>query len=91
MQERGARPNAGRGRPVLVLAEADYRFGAGTLRLVVTRVQWNAPQRYDGDVWYEVEGIEVTSDGREVGPRSTIVRGSPLRTLMNVAGRHRWP
>jgi hypothetical protein len=83
-------PNAGPARPVLVLAEADYRFGAGTLHLVVTQVRWSAPQRDNGEVWYEVDGIEVTPDGRTVGPRTALVRGHRLRTLMNT-GRHLGP
>jgi hypothetical protein len=88
VQERDARQNAGPARPLLVLAEADYRFGAGTLYLAVVRVRWNAAQRDDGDVWYEVEGVEMTSDGREVGPRDALVRGSRLRSLMNNTGRY---
>lgn len=88
VQERAGRQNAARSRPVLILAEADYRFGAGTLRLAVTRVRWNAPQRDDGDVWYEVDGTELTSDGRQVGPRSALVRGNRLRGWINNAGRH---
>jgi hypothetical protein len=88
VQKPGAGRNAGRGRRVLVLAEVDYRFGAGTLRLAVTRVRWDAPQRDDDETWYEVEGTELTSDGRAVGLRSTLVRGSRLRILMSNAGRH---
>ncbi|MEV6842974.1 hypothetical protein [Actinoplanes sp. NPDC051411] len=87
MRERDGRPNAGPARPVLHLAEADYRFGSGTLHLAVTHVRWSAPQNEAGELWYEVDGIEIADDGRTVGPRSTLVRGSRLRTLMNT-GRH---
>lgn len=80
--------NPGPGRPVLSLAEADYRFGAGPLHLVVTRVRWNAPQQHDADVWYEVEGTEMTDDGREIGPRTALVRGTTLRTTPNTSRRH---
>ncbi|MEV6850352.1 hypothetical protein [Actinoplanes sp. NPDC051411] len=81
MRDRQGGSNAGSGWPVLTLAEADYLFGAGTLYLLVTRVRWNAPQRHEDEVWYEVDGVEMTVDGRKVVPRTAVVRGSRLRTL----------
>jgi hypothetical protein len=87
LRERESKPNQGPARPVLHLAEADYRFGADTLHLVVDQVRWGTPHEEDGEVWYEVEGTEITDDGRPVGPRSTLVRARRLRTLMNT-GRH---
>jgi hypothetical protein len=88
MQERNDSRNAGPQGPALTLAETDYLFGAGPLHLTVTRVGWNAPQHHENDVWYEVEGIEMTDDGRKVGPRTAVVRGSRLRNLPHNAGRH---
>ena len=81
MQDRRNGSNAASGWPVLTLAEADYLFGAGTLYLLVTRVRWSAPQRHDDEAWYEVDGVEMTAEGRKLGPRTAVVRGSRLRAL----------
>jgi hypothetical protein len=81
VQDRRSGSNAGSGWPVLAVAEADYLFGAGTLYLLVTRVRWSAPQRHEDEVWYEVDGVEMTADGRQVAPRTAVVRGSRLRAL----------
>jgi hypothetical protein len=88
VREWEVRHNRGPDQPVVTLAESDYRFGAGPLRLAVMRVLWQAPQRDGAEAWYEVEGIEMTGDGREVGPRTTFVRGSRLRVLQNKSSRH---
>lgn len=63
---------------VWAFAEPDYRFGAGTLRMTVDRINWSAPLTDDGDLWYEVSGTEVSEDGRIIGPRRTMVRASRL-------------
>jgi len=65
-------------RRVWMFAEADYRFGIGPLRLLVERVDWSAPQQWDGEVWYEVQGVEIGDDGRAFGRRLALVRGSRL-------------
>jgi hypothetical protein len=67
--------------PVVTLAESDYRFGAGSLRLAVRSVAWSAPQQLDGKAWYQVDGIEVGDDGRRYGPRSVLVQASCLAGL----------
>jgi len=64
--------------PVSHFAEADYRYGSGSLAMRVDRVDWTRPVQYDGETWYEIDGIEVTSDGREVGRRQALVRGRRL-------------
>jgi hypothetical protein len=75
-----------RRRPVWTFAEADYRFGAGTLRMTVDHVDWGSPVQQDGESWYEVAGMEVSADGRMVGPRRTMVRASRLSALRRQAG-----
>lgn len=87
MEQRHGGPNTGPGRLVLNLAEEDYRYGTGTLRLVVEQVQWSTPHHDDGELWYEVGGVEITNDGRTVGPRTALVRARRLRALRNT-GRH---
>jgi len=72
--------------PVSLFAESDYRFGAGPLRMRVKRVDWKRPVLYEDQNWYEVDGIEVTADGREVGPRLALVRGASLSSLRRIAG-----
>jgi hypothetical protein len=70
--------NRGPTGPVTTFGEADYRFGAGPLTMRVESVDWTRPLQHDGEDWYEVDGIELTSDGREVGRRQALVRGSRL-------------
>jgi hypothetical protein len=59
-------------------AEQDYLYGIGDLVMRVERIDWARPTSYDGEDWFEVEGVELTSDGREVGPRQALVRGRRL-------------
>ena len=61
-------------------AEEDYRYGIGPLRLRIERVM-STPVHQDGDLWYEVEGVEVSDQGRVVGPRRATVRASRLPTM----------
>ena len=51
------------------------------LAIRVDRVDWNRPVQRDGENWYEVEGVEVTTDGREIGRRQALVRGRRLSAL----------
>jgi hypothetical protein len=76
-----------RRRPVWTFAEADYRFGVGPLLMTVDHVDWTAPMQQDGEVWYEVTGTEIATDGRVVGPRRTMVRAARLAPLRREAGR----
>ena len=73
--------NRGPSRPVSHFAESDYCYGKGSLAMRVERVDWAKPVEYDGDTWYEVDGVELTSDGREIGRRQALVRASRLSTL----------
>jgi hypothetical protein len=66
------------GRKVVQFAEEDYLYGSGPLMIRVERVDWSAPTSYDGENWYEIEGVEMTADGREVGARQVLVRGRRL-------------
>lgn len=61
----------------LTLAERDYLFGVGTLRLKVARV---LPSRFthEGDVWAMVEGSEIGWDGVVRHVRRVAVRASVL-------------
>ena len=76
-----------RRQPVWIFAEADYRFGAGPLRMTVDQVDWATPVQQDGEVWYEVAGVEFSADGRMVGPRRTMVRAGRLSALRRDSGR----
>ena len=74
-------PNHGPMAPVITLTETDYRFGAGPLSLAVQTVRWSSPQQLDGEVWYQVDGVELTDEGQCCGPRSTLIRASCLTGL----------
>jgi len=71
-------PVTASGPRVVLFAEEDYLYGAGPLMIRVERVDWSAPTPYDGENWYQVEGVEMTADGREVGARQALVRGRRL-------------
>ena len=73
--------NQGPARPASHFAEEDYRFGSGSLRLRVERVRWDSPVDYNGDLWYEVDGVEVSSTGQDVGRRQVLVRAARLTML----------
>ena len=64
--------------PIWTFAEADYRFGSGPLRIRIERVLASAPVQHDGEVWYEIEGVEVSDQGLIIGPRRATVRASRL-------------
>jgi hypothetical protein len=75
--ESGNRPSY----PVKIFPETDYRFGAGPLRITVEHIEWSIPVVYDGETWYEIAGVEQTSDGREIGRRRVLVKASQLSSL----------
>jgi hypothetical protein len=64
---------------VWTFAETDYLFGAGVLRMVIEGVDWTRPRTHDGETWYDVHGVEISNDGRVVGPRQTTVKASRLK------------
>ena len=69
MHERIDRP------PVnLRLDENDYCYGRGALTLRVDRIDRANPVRFDDDIWYRVEGVQIGWDGAEVGHRLVLVR-----------------
>jgi hypothetical protein len=63
---------------VLILAEADYRYGVGPLRIRVERVDRAHPARYDGEIWYPIEGVQITGNGAELRRREVLVRAARL-------------
>ncbi|GID30834.1 hypothetical protein [Paractinoplanes brasiliensis] len=63
---------------IRTFAEEDYRYGTGPLRIRIDRVLAGTPLQHDGDLWYEVEGVEVSDQGQVVGPRRATVRASRL-------------
>jgi len=76
-----AAPDAGPDTPaehVLTLAEADYRYGLGPLRIRVERVDRTHPATYEGEVWYPVEGVQLRGDGAELRRRAVLVRAARL-------------
>ena len=73
--------NRGPTPPVSHFEESDYCYGTGPLTMRVERIDWTRPVLYDGENWYEVDGTELASDGREVGRRQALVRGRRLASL----------
>ena len=73
--------NRGQEHPVRVFPELDYRFGTGPLRMTIEHVDWSNPVCYDNENWYEIIGVEQTTDGRAIGRRRALVKGSQLREL----------
>ena len=67
--------------PVSRFSESDYCYGSGPLTIRLERVDWARPVRYDGENWYEVDGIEVAFDGRDIGRRRALIRGRCLSAL----------
>jgi hypothetical protein len=63
---------------VLVLAEADYLYGAGRLTLRVEHIDRAHPIEYDGEPWFPVRGIEISANGVDIGKRETMVRAKRL-------------
>jgi hypothetical protein len=73
--------NRGPERPPTRFEEPDYCYGAGTLLLRIERIDWANAVHQDGAVWYEVEGMEISTDGRDVGRRRALVRAQRLAAL----------
>jgi hypothetical protein len=65
---------------VVTLAEADYCYGVGPVTLRVERIDAANPVQYDGEPWYQVEGVALRVDGSELGHRQVLARGRRLRT-----------
>lgn len=74
-------PDRGPGRAASRFDQADYCFGAGPLWLRVEQVDWVNPVSYDNDIWYEVDGVEVSSTGQEVGRRQALIRALRLAAV----------
>jgi hypothetical protein len=78
---KGATMDSDRGTPrapVSEFAESDYCYGSGPLLLRVEHIDWSRPVLYDGENFYQVEGMEIAADGREIGRRQALVRGRRL-------------
>jgi hypothetical protein len=63
---------------VVVLAEPDYCFGRGRLTLRIDRVDYAHSVPYDDDVFYRVQGVELSWTGAELGTREVLVRARRL-------------
>jgi len=70
---------------VLRLAERDYLYGAGELKLRVARIDRANPVEYDGELWFHVEGVQLGWADVELGPRQVVVRGQRLTQEYPVA------
>lgn len=66
-------------REIRRFQEADYRFGTGVLILRVEHVDWGSPDVYDGEAWYRVDGVRLSSTGVELGACRVMVRGRRLQ------------
>jgi hypothetical protein len=64
--------------PVSEFAESDYCYGTGPLFMLVEHIDWSRPVLYDGENFYQVDGMEFAVDGREIGRRQALVRGRRL-------------
>ena len=64
---------------VIRLNEPDYCYGRGPLTIRLDRIDRAHPVHYDGDIWFSVEGVQLGSNGAELGRREVLVRGSRLR------------
>jgi hypothetical protein len=63
---------------VVVLAEPDYCYGRGRLTLRIRRVDYAHPVSYDGDVFYRVQGVQLSWTGAELVDRDVLVRARRL-------------
>jgi hypothetical protein len=61
---------------ILVLAERDYRYGTGELRLRLVAVDRLGEVDLDGEPWVPVRGVQVRRDGTEIGPVRLLVRAA---------------
>jgi hypothetical protein len=65
----------------LNLLDSDYCYGIGPLKIRAERIDYAHPVRYDGGLFYPVEGMELGRDGDERGRRQILVRGRCLPRL----------
>ncbi|GAA2638415.1 hypothetical protein GCM10010399_84670 [Dactylosporangium fulvum] len=65
-------------KPVVVLAENDYRYGTGPVRLRVERVEHAEEVVLDGEPWLPVHGTRLRGDGTERGAVRLLVRAARL-------------
>lgn len=63
---------------MVVLAEPDYMYGAGPLKLRIECVDRARPTAYEGDIWYRVVGVQIAGSGAELSRREVLVRGRRL-------------
>ena len=66
---------------ILVLDDADYRYGAGALVLRVEHMDVDDAATIDGELWYPVRGVQLGSGGVQRGHRRTYVRGRRIPGL----------
>ncbi|HEX9998866.1 MAG TPA: hypothetical protein VGB74_00295 [Actinoplanes sp.] len=55
-------------------AEADYRWGRGTIRLRLVKVEYSRVVAHEGGAWREAEAVEIDSAGREGDRRQYLIR-----------------
>ncbi|MFC0030071.1 hypothetical protein ACFFMM_11110 [Micromonospora chaiyaphumensis] len=63
---------------VVQLAESDYRYADGPLRLRIVRVRPDLSEWYDGE-WVWLEGVEIGPDGQDEAFRPVLARVAALR------------
>jgi hypothetical protein len=52
---------------LITIQDADYVYGTGDLRLRAKRVDRTNPVTYLGEIWFRVEGVQLTASGAEIG------------------------
>ncbi|SCE99231.1 hypothetical protein [Micromonospora mirobrigensis] len=62
---------------VVRLAESDYRYSAGPLRLRIVRVRLDLSEWYDGQ-WVWLEGVEIGPDNQDGAFRQVLARAAAL-------------
>ena len=81
MDDSVIRRNRGPSRPVVTFVAGDFDPGEGRpgpLRMTVEFVAWSQPQQRSDGPWFRVRGMQLAPDGRELGVRDVLVRGSRL-------------
>jgi len=74
-QTQGVRDANGR---VVTLSESDYQYGIGPLTLRLEQVDRAHPMPYDGEDWFPVQGVQMTTNGEDLRRRWVVVRGRRL-------------
>nr|MDT0659709.1 hypothetical protein [Micromonospora sp. DSM 115978] len=74
---------------VIRVAEQDYCYGIGELRMRITEVPASA--QIPGLEWVELIGTPLTRDGRAGPERAALIRVSALRTPGRVTRGHGGP